>query len=93
MTKSIIIYSKGYCPYCKNAKALLIAKGVTFTEFEITGNSALTAEMVERSGRHTVPQIFIGDLHVGGGSDLAELDARGGLDHLLEPFLKKFQTA
>jgi len=93
MTKSIIIYSKSYCPYCKNAKALLTSKGVTFTEFEITDDTALTAEMVERSGRHTVPQIFIGDVHVGGGSDLAELDATGGLDPLLEPFLKKFQTA
>lgn len=45
MTKSIIIYSKSYCPYCKNAKALLTSKGVTFTEFEITDDTALTAEM------------------------------------------------
>jgi len=89
MTKSIIIYSKSYCPYCKNAKALLTAKGVSFTEFEITDNSTLTTEMVERSGRHTVPQIFIGDVHVGGSDDLVELDAAGGLDPLLEPFLKK----
>jgi len=94
MTKSIIIYSKSYyCPYCKNAKALLTAKGVTFTEFEITDDTALTAEMVERSGRHTVPQIFIGDVHVGGSDDLVELDAAGGLDPLLELFLEEFQTA
>jgi len=87
MTKSIIIYSKGYCPYCKNAKALLNAKGVTFTEFDITDNPALTAEMIERSGRRTVPQIFIGDIHVGGSDDLDALNDSGGLDPLLTPFL------
>jgi len=87
MTKSIIIYSKGYCPYCKNAKVLLNAKGVTFTEFDITDNPALTAEMIERSGRRTVPQIFIGDIHVGGSDDLDALNDSGGLDPLLTPFL------
>lgn len=88
MTKSIVLYTKGHCPFCKNAKALLRAKGVTFTDIEITGNEKLTAEMVKRSGRCTVPQIFIGDVHVGGGSDLDALDAAGGLDPLLEPFLE-----
>jgi glutaredoxin 3 len=87
MSKSIILYTKGYCPYCKAAKALLTQKGVTFTDIEITDNETLTAEMVAKSGRHTVPQIFIGDTHVGGGSDLAALDAAGGLDPLLKPFL------
>jgi len=89
MTKSIVLYTKGYCPFCKSAKALLTYKGVSFTEFEITGDDALTAEMVKRSGRYTVPQIFIGDVHVGGGSDLAELEAAGGLDPLLAPFLSQ----
>jgi len=89
MTQSIILYTKGHCPYCRNAKTLLTAKGVSFTDIEITGNEKLTAEMVKRSGRHTVPQIFIGDVHVGGGSDLAALDAAGGLDPLLKPFLTK----
>ena len=87
MTQSITLYTKGHCPYCKRAKALLTAKGVTFTDIEITGNDALTAEMVNRSGRYTVPQIFIGNMHVGGGDDIAALDAAGGLDPLLEPFL------
>ena len=87
MTNTIVLYTKGHCPFCKGAKALLTEKGVRFTDIEITGNDALTAEMVKRSGRYTVPQIFIGDVHVGGGSDLAELDAAGGLDPLLEPFL------
>ena len=89
MTKSTVLYTKGYCPFCKSAKALLTYKCVSFTEFEITGDDALTAEMVKRSGRYTVPQIFIGDVHVGGGSDLAELDAAGGLDPLLTPFLAR----
>lgn len=87
MTDSIVLYTKGHCPFCKGAKALLTAKGVPFTDVEITGNDYLTAEMVKRSGRYTVPQIFIGDVHVGGGSDLADLDAAGGLDPLLKPFL------
>jgi glutaredoxin 3 len=88
MTQSIVIYSKSYCPYCKGAKALLTQKGVRFTEYEISEDSSKTAEMIERSGgRRTVPQIFIGDVHVGGGTDLAELNRTGGLDALLKPFL------
>lgn len=89
MSDSIILYSKGYCPFCKNAKALLTQKGVTFTDIEITGNDDLMAEMVKRSGRYTVPQIFIGDVHVGGGSDLEALDKAGALEPLLKPFLRK----
>ena len=89
MTKSIILYTKDHCTFCKNAKALLTAKGVTFTDIEITGDEALMAQMVEKSGRRTVPQIFIGDTHVGGGADLAALEAAGGLDPLLKPFLAK----
>jgi glutaredoxin 3 len=88
MTQSIVIYSKSYCPYCKGAKALLPQKGVRFTEYEISEDPSKTAEMIERSGgRRTVPQIFIGDVHVGGGTDLAELNRTGGLDALLKPFL------
>ncbi|MEP6343631.1 MAG: glutaredoxin 3 [Maricaulaceae bacterium] len=89
MTKSILLYTKDHCSFCKRAKALLTEKGVSFTDIEITGNDVLMAEMVEKSGRHTVPQIFIGETHVGGGSDLDALDAAGGLDPLLEPFLEK----
>ncbi len=89
MTKPIVLYTKDYCPYCKNAKALLTQKGVSFTDIEISGNDVLMAEMVRKSGRYTVPQIFIGDTHVGGASDLAALDATGGLDLLLKPLLAK----
>lgn len=90
MTSEIIIYSKDYCPYCKRAKALLTEKGVSFTELDIAGKDALTREMIEKSGgRRTVPQIFIGEIHVGGASDLFELEEAGKLD----PLLKTIHTA
>ena len=90
MTNSIVIYSKDYCPYCKMAKALLNQKGVAFTEYEVSDDPKLFAEMIEKSGGgRTVPQIFIGDVHVGGGTDLVELNRAGGLDPLLKPFLAK----
>lgn len=90
MTKSIVIYSKDYCPYCKMAKALLNQKGVAFTEYEVSDDPKLFAEMIEKSGGgRTVPQIFIGDVHVGGGTDLVALNRAGGLDPLLKPFLAK----
>ena len=84
MTKSIVIYSKDYCPYCKMAKALLNQKGVAFTEYEVSEDAALMAEMIERSGGgRTVPQIFIGSQHIGGFDDMAALDRAGKLDPLL----------
>ncbi len=83
LAHKITVYSKSYCPYCKRAKMLLTSKGVSFNEIEITDNPHLTAQMIERSGRATVPQIFIGDTHVGGSDDLFALDAAGGLDPLL----------
>jgi len=92
MTDSIVLYTKDYCPYCKDAKALLSRKGVSFTDIEISGNETLLAEMIEKSGRRTVPQIFIGKTHVGGSSDLTALDRAGKLDRLLEPFLEKANT-
>lgn len=80
----IVIYTKSWCPYCSAAKDLLQRKGVAFEEIEITGRSELREEMIERAdGRTTVPQIFIGEQHVGGCDDLYALDARGGLDPLL----------
>lgn len=79
----VIVYTKDYCGYCAQAKALLQAKGVTFTEIDVTEDSALEAEMIERSGRRTVPQIFIRGDHIGGFDDLASLDATGELDRQL----------
>ena len=84
MSKTITLYSKDYCPYCKRAKALLTAKGFTYTDHDIVDSPELTAEMIARSGgRRTVPQIFIGDIHVGGASDLFDLEDAGKLDALL----------
>lgn len=81
----IIVYSKGYCPYCTAAKALLTKKGAKFTEIDVTTEPALQAEMMARAGgRRTVPQIFINGAHIGGSDDLHALDAKGGLDPLLK---------
>jgi glutaredoxin 3 len=81
--QSVTIYTKSWCPYCSAAKDLLKRKGVAFTEHEITGRNDLRDEMVKKSGRATVPQIFVGGTHVGGCDDLYALDERGGLDPLL----------
>jgi glutaredoxin 3 len=81
---SIEIYTTPYCPYCIAAKELLHRKGVAFIELDVAGDRALRARMVERAGgRMTVPQIFIGETHVGGCDDLYALDDAGGLDPLL----------
>ena len=80
---AVTIYTKSWCPYCSAAKELLTRKNVAFTEFEITGKADLKDEMVKRSGRATVPQIFIGETHVGGCDDLYSLDQSGTLDAML----------
>ena len=77
------MYATGWCPYCERARALLARKGVAFEEIDIDVASSRREEMMMRSGRRTVPQIFIGEVHVGGCDDLYALDARGGLDPLL----------
>ncbi len=88
MTK-IILYTKDYCSYCNQTKDFLIRKDIEFTEFDIQADPALVDEMIERSGgRRTVPQIFIGDKHLGGASDFFELHEKGELDALLLPFQK-----
>ena len=78
------IYTTRYCPYCTAAKALLKRKGVDFTEIEVAGDSELRDQMVQRAnGGYTVPQIFIGAVHVGGSDDLHALEDEGRLDALL----------
>jgi thioredoxin reductase (NADPH) len=79
----ITMYTKSWCPYCDQAKRLLTAKGQTWTEIDVEASAAAREEMVARSQRRSVPQIFIGDRHVGGFDELAALDAAGGLDPLL----------
>ncbi len=82
--KEVIVYSKEVCPYCVKAKNLLQRKGVSYTEIKIN-TDAQKEEMIKKSGgRMTVPQIFIGETHVGGCDDLYALEASGKLDDLLK---------
>ena len=81
---SVEIYTQLYCQYCQWAKELLTRKGVNFREIDITGNRQMRKEMFERTqGRTTVPQVFIGDTHIGGCDDLYALEDAGKLDPLL----------
>ncbi len=81
----VLVYTQNNCPYCRNAKALLTSKGVAFTEIDLFEQPARTAEMIARSGgRRTVPQIFVGGVHVGGSEDLFALESSGDLDRLLK---------
>lgn len=82
---SILIYATGLCGFCHAAKRLLDGKGVSYETIRVDQDPEQKQIMMERSGRHTVPQIFIGDRHVGGFDDLYELDSDGELDALLQP--------
>lgn len=77
------IYTKDYCPYCHRAKSFLSARGVNFTEYDVTYNRDGEAEMRRRSGRRTVPQIFVDGVGIGGSDDLVRLDRQGKLTPLL----------
>lgn len=82
--QTVEIYTSPLCGYCHAAKRLLTEKGVSFAEFDVARDPAKRTEMMDRApGRHTVPQIFIGDTHVGGYDDMAALDRDGKLDPLL----------
>lgn len=80
----VVLYTTPWCPYCVRAKHLLKSKGVAFTDIDVSGNPALRQDMEQRSGRHTVPQIWIGTTHVGGCDDLYALERQGKLDALLQ---------
>jgi glutaredoxin 3 len=81
---SVLMYSTAVCPYCVRAEQLLTRKGVTTLEkVRIDLDPARRDEMMEKTGRRTVPQIFIGETHVGGCDDLYELERQGKLDPLL----------
>ncbi len=79
----VTMYTTSWCPYCDKAKRLLASKSVQPNEVNIEEIEGARDEMVERSGRMTVPQIFIDGKHIGGCDDLYALDAKGGLDELL----------
>ncbi|CEN55433.1 glutaredoxin 3 [Candidatus Methylopumilus turicensis] len=80
----VLMYTSAYCPYCTNAERLLNAKGVMEIEkIQIDTDPELKVAMMEKTGRRTVPQIYIGEQHVGGFDDLRALDLAGELDSLL----------
>ena len=79
----IVMYTKQWCPFCAKTKALLRSKGLEWSELDVTRDEALQAEMVERSGRRSVPEVFLGGELVGGYDDLARLNATGELDRRL----------
>lgn len=81
--KDVSLYTSDHCPYCRNAKALLERKGVTAIEYNVANDPQLLREMLARTGRRSVPQIYIGEQHVGGFDDLAELERKGELEGLL----------
>jgi glutaredoxin 3 len=78
------MYTTGLCPYCYRAKKLFDDKGVAYEEIDIMFTPGKRDEMIKRSGRRTVPQVFVGDTHVGGYDDLAAMEAAGSLDPLLK---------
>jgi len=80
---AVVIYTTAYCPYCIRAKRLLDSKAAPYKEIKVDGNPALRHEMTQLSGRHTVPQIWIGERHIGGCDELYALERGGQLDGLL----------
>jgi glutaredoxin 3 len=81
---AISMYVTGWCPYCQRAKALLTGKNLVVDEINVDDDAKFREEMIARSGRRTVPQIFIGDKHVGGCDDLFALEGSGELDRLIQ---------
>ena len=80
----VTMYTTGICPYCHAAKQLFQSKGVQYTEIRVDKDPSKRAEMMKRSQRRTVPQIWVGDTHVGGYDDAAALENQGRLDSLLK---------
>lgn len=80
----VTIYTTPYCGFCVAAKRLLNKKGVEFNEIDVSRNPELRQEMMQKAGRHTVPQIWIGEVHVGGFDEMNELEWNGKLDPLLQ---------
>lgn len=80
---AVILYTTRYCPFCVRAKALLDHKAVAYTDISVDNNPELRQEMMAKSGRHTVPQIWVGEHHVGGCDELMALERSGDLDEML----------
>ncbi len=84
MTAKVLMYATAACPFCQSAERLLLAKGAQIEKVRVDLEPARRAEMTKKSGRHTVPQIWIDGRHIGGCDDLYALDRAGGLDPLLK---------
>ena len=84
MTPRVLMYCTSACPFCQAAERLLVEKGVKIDKVRVDLEPARRAEMQQKSGRRTVPQIWIGERHIGGCDDLYDLDRQGGLDPLLK---------
>ena len=84
MTARVLMYATAACPFCQSAERLLLAKGATIEKIRVDLEPERRAEMTKKSGRHTVPQIWIGERHIGGCDDLYDLERQGGLDALLK---------
>ena len=85
MIVDVSMYTTRFCPYCVRARELLDSKQVAYTDIAVDGSPEKRQQMMARSGRYTVPQIWIGERHVGGYDDLAVLERQGSLDKLLSP--------
>lgn len=81
--KPVTMYGNAMCPYCGAARMLLTKKGIKFTDIDVASSPEQFAEMQERSGARTVPQIFVGDTSIGGFDELYALDKNGELDKIL----------
>lgn len=81
---SVTMYSTPWCPFCVRARSLLKQKGVSFEDIDVSRDPGRKREMMERSGQRTVPQIWIGEQHIGGCDELFVLESQGSLDALLE---------
>ena len=85
----ILIYTSNFCPYCTMAKKLLAKKGASYSEINVDSKPGLREEVMQKTRRRTVPQIYIGDLHVGGFDELHALEMKNKLDGLLaEPSME-----
>jgi glutaredoxin 3 len=83
MPVEVKMYSTRFCPYCMRARSLLDSKGVVYEDIGIDANPQMRQEMMKRSGRHTVPQIWVGEQHIGGFDDMYLLERQGDLDELI----------
>ena len=79
----VVLYGTRFCPFCTAARRLLTAKGINFQDIPLDDDASLRAEIMERSARNTVPQIWVGDVHIGGYTDLRQFEVDGRLQQLV----------